>query len=128
MNSASYEKLCSLSRGKFSPQQFIQLKELASNTVGFSNSIFDIELNSLLALYQSLDKEIHVLETEVHKLIEEVNPHYMSILVSVRYRRLSSTWSTETSLIFSIPDRCLPLPELNLVLTIQGLSLMEGGW
>ena len=30
-------------------------------------------------MYQSLDKEIHVLETEVHKLIEEVHPHYMSI-------------------------------------------------
>ncbi len=63
MNSASYEKLRSLSKGKFSPQQFLQLRELASNTVEVSNSIFDIELNCLLTLYKSLDKEIHTLET-----------------------------------------------------------------
>ena len=79
MNSASYEKLRSLSRGKFSPQQFLQLKELAANTVGVNNSIFDVELNSLLSLYKSLVKEIDTIEKEIHKLIEEVHPHYMSI-------------------------------------------------
>ena len=79
MNSASYEKLRSLSRGKFSPQQFLQLKELAVNTVGVNNSIFDVELNSLLSLYKSLVKEIDTIEKEINKLIEEVHPHYMSI-------------------------------------------------
>lgn len=79
MNSASYEKLRSLSRGKFSPQQFLRLKELAANTVGVNNSIFDVELNSLLVLYRSLVKEIDNLETEITQLIEEVHPHYMSI-------------------------------------------------
>ena len=79
MNSASYEKLRSLSRGKFSPQQFLRLKELASNTVGINNSIFDVELNCLLTLYKSLVKEIGALETEINKLIEEIHPHYMSI-------------------------------------------------
>ena len=33
MNSASYQKLYSLSRGKFSPQHFLALKEKAANTV-----------------------------------------------------------------------------------------------
>ena len=79
MNSVSYEKLRSLSRGKFSPQQFLQLKELAANTVGVNNSIFDVELKSLLTLYKSLDKEIDILEKEIIKLIEEIHPHYMSI-------------------------------------------------
>ena len=79
MNSASYEKLRSLSRGKFSPQQFLRLKELASNTVGINNSIFDVELNCLLTLYKSLVKEIGALETEINNLIEEIHPHYMSI-------------------------------------------------
>ncbi|MDC7301545.1 IS110 family transposase [Agathobacter ruminis] len=79
MNSVSYEKLRSLSRGKFSPQQFLQLKELAANTVGVNNSIFDVELNSLLTLYKSLEKEIDILEKEIIKLIEEIHPHYMSI-------------------------------------------------
>ena len=79
MNSASYEKLHSLSRGKFSPQQFLRLKELAANTVGVNNSIFDVELNSLLSLYKSLVKEINTIEKEINKLIEEVHPHYMSV-------------------------------------------------
>ena len=79
MNSASYEKLRSLSRGKFSPQQFLKLKALAANTVGVNNSIFDVELNSLLSLYKSLAKEIDTIEKEINKLIEEVHPHYMSI-------------------------------------------------
>ena len=79
MNSASYEKLRSTSRGKFSPQQFLTLKELATNTVGVNNSIFDIELNSLLTLYKGLVKEIDTLEKEIHRLIEEVHSHYMSV-------------------------------------------------
>lgn len=79
MNSTSYEKLRSVSRGKFSPQQFLQLKELAANTVGVNNSIFDVELNSLLSLYKSLVKEIATIEKEINKLIEEVHPHYMSV-------------------------------------------------
>lgn len=79
MNSVSYEKLRSISRGKFSPQQFLRLKELAANTVGVNNSIFDVELNSLLTLYKSLVREINILEKEIKKLIEEVHPHYMSV-------------------------------------------------
>ena len=79
MNSASYEKLRSVSRGKFSPQQFLRLKELAVNTVSVNNSIFDVELNSLLSLYKSLVKEIDTIEKEINKLIEEVHPHYMSV-------------------------------------------------
>lgn len=79
MNSASYDKLRSISRGKFSPQQFLQLKELATNTVGVNNSIFNIELNSLLTLYKSLVGEIGTLEEEINRLIEEVHPHYMTV-------------------------------------------------
>ena len=79
MNSVSYDKLRSLSRGKFSPQQFLQLKDLAANTAGVNNSIFDVELNSLLSLYKSLVKEIDSIEKKINKLIEEVHPHYMSV-------------------------------------------------
>ena len=79
MNSTSYDKLRSISRGKFSPQQFLKLKDLAVNTVGVNNSIFDVELNSLLTLYKTLAKEIENLECEINKLIDEVHPHYMSI-------------------------------------------------
>ena len=79
MNTASYEKLRSLSKGPFSPQQFLQLKELAANTVGINNSIFEVKLNILLTLYKALQKEICTQKAEINKLIEEVHPHYMSV-------------------------------------------------
>ena len=98
MNSASYDKLRCISRGKFSIQQFLRLKELAANTVGVNNSIFDLELNTLLTLYKSLSDEISTLETEIIKLIEEVHPHYMSSTGTYR-----AFFSTGTSL-----NACLP--------------------
>ena len=79
MNSASYDNLRRISRGKFTPQKFLELKALATNTVGVNNSIFDTELTCLLTLYKEAAKQISVLETQITGLIEEVHPHYMSI-------------------------------------------------
>jgi len=69
INSTSYEKLHSSSRDKFSPQQFPKLKGLAANTISTTNSIFNIELNSLSSLYKSLVNEIETLEKEINKTI-----------------------------------------------------------
>lgn len=102
-------------RGKFSPQQFLHLKELAANTVGINNSIFDVELNSLLSLYNSLVKEVDTLEAEINKLIEEVHPHYMSVPGIGPISQPSSTLNTEIYRIFLHQLRCLPLQALNLV-------------
>ena len=79
MNSASYEKLRTLSRGKFSPQQFLALKEKAANTVGVSNDIFETELTCLLTLYKGISNQIDNLESKIVALINEVRPHFMSI-------------------------------------------------
>ena len=79
MNTASYERLYSLSRGKFSPQQFLELKSLATNTIGVNNSIFEMELNTLLTLYKAIAEQICILEAQITELIEAIHPHYMSI-------------------------------------------------
>ena len=79
MNSASYNNLRRISHGKFSPQKFLELKNLAANTVGVNNSIFDTELNCLLTLYKDVADQVAVLEKQIKELIEEVHPHYMSI-------------------------------------------------
>ena len=79
MNTVSYDRLRSLSRGKFSPQQFLSLKSLAANTVGVNNSIFDTELCSLLTLYKATVEQICILEVQITELIGDVHPHYMSI-------------------------------------------------
>lgn len=79
MNSTSYENLRKLSRGKFSIQKFKKLKELASNTVGESNEVFIIQLNSLLSLYRKCVSEIKSIEAQITKLISDINPRYMLI-------------------------------------------------
>ena len=79
MNSASYENLRKISRGKFSMQKFLKLKDLASNTVGESNEIFFSQLNSLLNLYKQSCIEVDSLEQQIIALIEEISPHTLSI-------------------------------------------------
>ena len=79
MNSVSYDHLRKISHGKFSPQKFLELKALAADSVGESNSIFDTELHCLLFLYKGLAEQISVLEEKIIRLIEEVHPHYLTI-------------------------------------------------
>lgn len=79
MNSTSYENLRKLSRGKFSIQKFMKLKELATNTVGESNKVFIIQLNSLLSLYRKCVSEIKSIEAQITKLITDINPRCMTI-------------------------------------------------
>jgi transposase len=79
MNSMSYDNLRRISRGKFSMQKFLKLKELAKNTVGEDNEIFVIQLNSLLALYRQAAHEVDSLEKQIFALIEEIKPRSLTI-------------------------------------------------
>ena len=79
MNSASYDNLRRISRGKFSMQKFIKLKELASNTVGEDNEIFSLQLQSLLNLYTQSANEVDKLEEQIISLINEIQPKSMTI-------------------------------------------------
>ena len=79
MDPASYDHLRRISRGKFSPQKFLQLKNLAANTIGVNNPIFDTQLDCLLTLYRDVAEQVSVLEMQITELIGEVHPHYMSI-------------------------------------------------
>lgn len=79
MTSSSYDHIRRLSRGKFSMQQFLKLKELAANTVGDSNEIFKTELVCILNLYRQADAEVKKLDAEITSLITELNPRVLSI-------------------------------------------------
>jgi len=79
MNSQSYDILRRISRGKFSMQKFIKLKELANNTVGENNFIFSSQLSSLLSLYKASAKEIDSLESQIISLISQMNPRLLTI-------------------------------------------------
>lgn len=79
MNPSSYESLRKISRGKFSMQKFIKLKELATNSVGVDNDIFSLQLQSLLALYNQCAKEVERLEEQIISLISDIQPKSMTI-------------------------------------------------
>lgn len=79
MRSSSYDELRRLSRGKFTMQQFFQLKDLASNSIGESNQILESQLISLLKLYFSLDEEIQKHESQITQLVTDLDRPTMSI-------------------------------------------------
>lgn len=79
MNSASYENLRKISRGQFSMQKFLKLKELATATVGEDNEIFSSQLRSLLTLYNQSVSVIESLEQQIQSFIEDIQPKSLTI-------------------------------------------------
>lgn len=78
-NMKDYDSIRKISRGKFSYPQFIKLKELAKDTVGISNDIFETELESLIILRSNVDVQIRKLENQIQTIIKELNPPTLSI-------------------------------------------------
>ena len=60
-------------------KKFIKLKELAKNTIGSSNDIFETELESLIILHSQIDEQIKLLEDKIEIIIKELNPPTLSI-------------------------------------------------
>lgn len=78
-NMRDYESIKKVSRGKFSYAKFLEIKELAKNTVGECNGIFEFELTSLLTLHSNIQKEIKELENKIEEIIKELDPPTLSI-------------------------------------------------
>lgn len=78
-NMKDYDSLRKISRGKFTYMNFIKLKELAKNSVGESNTIFETELDCLLNCYNNLVKTIEDLEVNIETIIKEINPPTLTI-------------------------------------------------
>ena len=78
-NMRDYESIKKVSRGKFLYTKFLKIKELAKNTVGECNDIFEFELTSLLTLHTTIQKEIKELESKIEEIIKELDPPTLSI-------------------------------------------------
>lgn len=65
-----YDAIRCISRKKFSYAKLFALKELATNTVGESNPIFETQLTSILTLYKTADAEVTRIESEIIPLVE----------------------------------------------------------
>jgi len=68
-----------LSRGSFTYAKFAKLKELAKNTIGESNEIFEIELQTIISLYNEINSKINSIDKQISTIIKELNPPTLSI-------------------------------------------------
>ena len=68
-----------LSRGSLTYAKFAKLKELAKNTVGESTKTFEIELDTILNLYNEIDSKINSLDKQISTIVKELNPPTLSI-------------------------------------------------
>ena len=73
MNMNSYEILRKLSHGKFSVAKFMQLKNLAKATIGFSYETDIFEIHSLLQIYDSINEEISIVENEITTHLSKID-------------------------------------------------------
>lgn len=78
-NMKDYDSIRKVSRGHFPYPKFIKLKELAKDTIGCSNDIFETELESLLSLYFQVNEQINILDNKIEIIIKELNPPILSI-------------------------------------------------
>jgi transposase len=79
MKQPTYEKLRKVSRGHFSMAKFVELKNLAKNTVGVYQEYYGTQLEMLLDLYGQLDSKVDEVEAKIDKIIKELNPPTLSI-------------------------------------------------
>lgn len=79
MNSASYDMLRRLSKGKFSYAKFVKLKELAASTVGCSNETDELLITSILGLYDKINEEINLIESEIESIMIQLDSPTESI-------------------------------------------------
>ena len=78
-NMKDFDSLRKCSRGKFSYAKFLKLKELAKNSIGASNEILTLELDTALTLRKNIDKEIKNLEDKIVEYVKELNSPILSI-------------------------------------------------
>ena len=78
-NMDDYDSIRKVSRGKFFYSKFLKLKEIASNTVGLDSDIYTFQLDSILSLIKTMDKQISLIEDKINEIIYLLNPRCLSI-------------------------------------------------
>lgn len=78
-NMKDFDTLNKISRGKFSYAKFIKLKDLAKNTVGESNELFEFQLQTILSLYEEINSKIDSIDNQLSTIIKDLNPPTLSI-------------------------------------------------
>lgn len=78
-NMKDFDTLSKISRGKLSYAKFIKLKDLAKNTIGESNELFEFQLQTILSLYEEINSKIDSIDNQLSTIIKDLNPPTLSI-------------------------------------------------
>lgn len=74
-----FDSISKVSRGKFTYPKFVQLKQLAKDSIGESNDIFEFELQIVLKLYEDIDSQITLIDKQISTIVKDLNPPTLSI-------------------------------------------------
>ena len=74
-----YDSIRKLSRGKFTYAKFAQLKELAKNSVGFSNENTDLLISTYISIYNDFNNKIDPINKQISTIIKDLNPRMLTI-------------------------------------------------
>ena len=71
--------LSKTSRGKYGREKALQLRELATNSIGSSNRSLTFELQQTIRLIQSVQLEINELDKQIKLVVDELNTPLMTV-------------------------------------------------
>ena len=74
-----YDSIRKISHGRFSYANFIKLKELAKNTIGYHDDNTDLLISTYVSLYNELSNKIDPIDKQISTIIKELNPRMLSI-------------------------------------------------
>ena len=74
-----YESLRKISRGEFSYAKFVQLKELAKNSIGFHNENTDLLISTYISIYNDFNNKIDPIEKQISTIINVLKPRMLTI-------------------------------------------------
>lgn len=125
-NMRDFDTPYKISRGSFSYAKFIKLKELAKNTVGISNDLFDMQITTIIQLCNEINSKIIALDKQISTIIKDLNPPTLSIpgIGEITAAIIISEFGDFSK--FSHPDKLLSFAGLEPGIYQSGNSLAYG--
>jgi transposase len=74
-----YDSIRKISKGKVSYAKFAKLKELAKNTIGFSDSNSELLISTYVSIINDINNKIDPIDKQISTIIKELNPKMLTI-------------------------------------------------
>lgn len=126
LNNKSYEKLRSMSRGKFTYPRFVKLKLLAKETVGSTSKTLNFQLQSSLKMYKSIQQELNQVHDQLLELSKSIDSPVFSIRGIGPISALSIITEYNNFTSFNSPSEMLSYAGLEPSVTQSGTIEKQG--